>query len=276
MPLRTLIDGEEADHLSVLDRGLHYGDGLFETILLRDGRPCQWQRHLERLLLGAERLAIPTPDVRLLREEAWRAAHALSSGVLKLILSRGAGGRGYRPPRAPNPIRIFLAYPLPAAGAQDWRQGIAVRYCQTPASINPALAGIKHLNRLDSVLARLEWGDAAVAEGLMLDPLGSIVGGTMSNLFLWDGARLLSPLLDRCGIAGTVRGLVLHLAATMGIESLLTRLEPDDLSAASGLFLTNSILGVRPVQTLGGARFDLERLPWRLMEAVHEAAQEFE
>nr|WP_245232257.1 aminodeoxychorismate lyase [Thiorhodococcus minor] len=270
-----MVNGEQvAEHLPLLDRGLHYGDGLFETVRLHQGRLCQWQRHLDRLLLGAERLGIPAPDSGVLRAEGLRAADGLSEGVLKLILSRGAGGRGYRPPASPDPVRICLSYPAPAAASEDWRRGVAVRYCRAPASINPILAGIKHLNRLDSVLARLEWDDAAVAEGLMLDPFGSIVGGTMTNLFVWDGARLISPLLDRCGIAGTVRGLTLGLAATMGIECLVMRIEPADLRVAAGLFLTNAIIGVWPVRELDGRPFDLAELPWDLIESVYDAARD--
>lgn len=272
-PSRILVNGVQVQaHLPLLDRGLHYGDGLFETVRLHQGRLCQWQRHLDRLLLGAERLGIPVPDAGVLRAEAAHASEGLSEGVLKLILSRGAGGRGYRPPASPEPVRICLSYPLPAADPGDWRRGVSVRYCHTPASLNPILAGIKHLNRLDSVLARLEWDDDAVAEGLMLDPFGNIVGGTMTNLFVWDGARLISPSLDRCGIAGTVRGLTLGLAATMGIECLVMRVEPLDLSTAAGLFLTNSVIGVWPVRELDGRPFDLEQLPWDLIESVYDAA----
>lgn len=270
--MRVLVDGEAVDRLSVLDRAFHYGDGLFETIRLSGGRPCQWQRHLDRLNLGAERLGIPIPSARRLGDEAIEAARGLDRGILKLVLSRGSGGRGYRPPADPDPIRVFLTYPLAVSDPESFTQGVVVRYCQTPASINPTLAGVKHLNRLDSVLARREWEDAGVAEGLMMDPLGSLVGGTMSNLFLWDGGRLLTPSLDRSGIAGTVRGLTLELAARMGIECLVMRLEPTDVKRGLGLFLTNAIIGVWPVREIEGRYFDLGRLPWDLLEAVRQAA----
>ncbi|AFL72113.1 aminodeoxychorismate lyase [Thiocystis violascens DSM 198] len=271
--MRVLVDGRGQDLLEVVDRGLQYGDGLFETIRLRDERPCQWQRHLDRLACGAGRLGIPSPDPKSLAAEIADAAHGLDDGVLKLILTRGRGGRGYRPPDSPQPRRILLTYPLPLDPLGSWEEGVSVRYCRTPASINPALAGIKHLNRLDSVLGSREWSDPTIAEGLMLDPSGGVVGGTRTNLFLWDGRRLLTPPVDRSGIAGTRRALTMDLAAQSGLDCVESRLEPADLSLARGLFLTNAIVGIWPVRELAGHSFDLTRLPWSLLDAVRQAAQ---
>ena len=271
-PSRILIDGRPGDRFSILDRALHYGDGLFETIRLAAGYPCQWQRHMDRLILGAERLGIDMPDTALLAAEAADVTWGQREGILKLILSRGEGGRGYAPPIPAMPRRLFLAYPLPSAPGRDWRQGVAVRYCQTPVSINPVLAGIKHLNRLDSVLARAEWNDPAIAEGLMFESTGVLVSGTMTNVFLWDGRCLMTPPVDRGGIAGTVRGLTLELAARLGIDCLVTRLDRAALDQARGLFLTNSIIGVWPVRELGGRRFDVSQLPWNLLDRLYRAA----
>ncbi|QGU33105.1 aminodeoxychorismate lyase [Thermochromatium tepidum] len=271
-PSRILIDGRPGDRLSVLDRALHYGDGLFETIRLAAGAPCQWQRHMDRLILGAERLGIESPETALLAAEAAELIDGQGEGVLKLILSRGDGGRGYAPPPSAPPRRLLLIYPLPPAQGPDWRRGVVVRHCQTPVSINPLLAGIKHLNRLDSVLARAEWKDPAIAEGLMFDANGDLVGGTMTNVFLWDGRCLMTPPVDRSGIAGTVRGLTLELAAHLGIECLVMRLDRAALDQACGLFLTNSIIGVWPVRALEGRRFDLALLPWDLLDRLYQAA----
>jgi 4-amino-4-deoxychorismate lyase len=271
-PSRILIDGRPGDRIPVLDRAMHYGDGLFETIRLSAGYPCQWQRHMDRLILGAERLGIDMPDTALLAAETAEVTWGQRDGILKLILSRGEGGRGYRPPHPVSTRRVLLSYPLPANHGQDWREGVAVRYCQTPVSINPVLAGIKHLNRLDSVLARAEWNDPAIAEGFMFESTGELVGGTMTNVFLWDGRCLMTPPVDRGGIAGTVRGLTLELAARLGIDCLVTRLDRTALDQARGLFLTNSIIGVWPVRTLPGRRFDPVQLPWDLLDRLYRAA----
>jgi 4-amino-4-deoxychorismate lyase len=271
--LRILVDGRDQGWIPVGDRGLHYGDGLFETIRIRDGAPCLWDRHWARLCLGAGRLGLPLPPAESLIGEARRAIAGLDEGILKLIITRGAGGRGYRPPSAPHPRRILLSYAGIPKGQSDEVCGVSVRYCKTPASVNPHLAGVKHLNRLDGVLARAEWDDPDIAEGLMREEGGAIVGGTMSNLFLWDGIGLSTPLVDRSGIAGTVRGLAIELAARHEIPCVERSITPDDVEHALGLFLTNARIGVWPVCRLGGQTFDPDHLPGHLLGAIRQAAQ---
>ncbi len=272
-PLRVLIDGVQTGMVPVWDRGLGYGDGLFETVLISRGAPCQWSRHLARLALGCGRLGIQTPSARCLEDEVRPLIEGLDAGVLKILVTRGAGGRGYRPPADQIPRRALLVYPLPVWPLDWYKRGLSVRYCLTRASENRSLAAIKHLNRLDNVLARAEWDDPQIAEGLMLRDDGQVVGGTMSNLFLWTGTTLVTPLLDRAGIAGTVRALTLELAAGLGIECRERDLGPMDLHAARGLFLTNALIGVWPVGRLDGRDYDQGRLPWGLLKAVAQAAQ---
>jgi len=272
-PLRVLIDGVQTGLVPVWDRGIGYGDGLFETVLISRGRPCQWSRHLARLALGCGRLGIPVPSARCLEGEARPLIEGLDAGVLKVLITRGTGGRGYRPPAQPQPRRALLVYPLPVWPPDCYTRGLSVRYCLTRASENRSLAGIKHLNRLDNVLARAEWTDPDIAEGLMLRDDGQVVGGTMSNLFLWTGTTLDTPLLDRAGIAGTVRAMTLELAAGLGIACRERDLRPADLHAARGLFLTNALIGVWPVRRLDGRDYDPGLLPWGLLKAVAQAAQ---
>jgi len=269
--LRTLIDGVETDRLSVFDRGLQYADGLFETIAVRHGGPCLWREHLDRLSRGADRLGIPTVQPDLLLRECRRLIRGLSAGVLKVILTRGSAGRGYCPPEDPRPRRILILYPWPDYPSAWWEQGVAVTLCRTPLGENPVLAGLKHLNRLEQVLARSEWRDPQTAEGLMQDGRGRVIGGTMSNLFLVAGGRLLTPRLDTCGVAGTVRGLVMRVASAFGIEVLERDMARTDLIVADGLFLTNALIGVWPVRRLEAQKMGLERLPTELIAAVREA-----
>jgi 4-amino-4-deoxychorismate lyase len=214
---------------------------------------------------------VPTSDT--LESEISLLTAGLEDAVLKVLVTRGIGGRGYRSLPAPQPRRILHVYPSPAYPSAWCEQGVVVRYCQTPASYNPALAGLKHLNRLDSVLARAEWDDPEIADGLMSGMDGEVVGGTMTNLFLWDGRTLLTPTVDRCGIAGTVRALTLELARARGIPCVLADVKPAVLARAEGVFLTNSLVGVWPVRRLGERDLEPERLPLELLTAVTREAQ---
>lgn len=272
-PIRYLVDGAPDLGLPVTDRGLSYGDGLFETLLVRDGSPCQWGRHWARLGQGCSRLGLPLPAESLVKDEILELLRESGNGVLRLTVTRGDGGRGYAPPGDAHPRRILLLYPMPEYPSAWISRGVVIRLCRTPAAQNPVLAGLKHLNRLDSVLARAEWSDPGIAEGLMAGPGGDIIGGTMTNLFLWDGAALKTPPIDRCGVAGTVRALALELATTLGIACEETRLGLDDLLGAKGLFLTNSVLGVWPVRRLDAQDYDPEDLPLDLVRTLRQAAQ---
>jgi len=270
----VLIDGREADAVAADDRGLLYGDGLFETIAVRDGRPCLWNAHLSRLSRGADRLGIPRPDPRGLRVEAKRLLAGVAQGVLRITLTRGRGPRGYRAPDAPVPTRILACHPGPdddRRGA-DPRDGAAITLCRTPLGENPRLAGIKHLNRLEQVLARSEWTDPELLEGLMLDGHGRVVCGTMSNLFLVLDDALVTPPVHRCGVAGTVRGLMLEHAAAEGIGVRVGDVSVSDLFRARGLLLTNTLLGARVVARLGDRRYDPQAAPRPLIERVRAAA----
>ncbi len=237
-------------HVPLDDRGLHYGDGLFETMALQGGRLRLLDLHLERLAQGAARLAIPLPGLDGLGAALEAFARQQGEGVLKLILTRGSG-RGYAPPAAPSPNLILSHYPAPP---MDGQEGVAVRLCALRLSRQPLLAGIKHLNRLEQVLARAEWHDPAIAEGLLQDGEGFLVEGIASNVFLVAGGRLLTPLLDLCGVAGVMRAHVMRQARTLGLEVQEARLGLHDLLAADELFLTNSLHGIRPVVELIGHR----------------------
>jgi 4-amino-4-deoxychorismate lyase len=251
----SLVDGEPRDGVPLADRGLHYGDGLFETIAVIAGRPCLWDRHVERLAAGCRRLRLPVPDPALLRGEAQRLAAGHSLAVLKILVTRGDGGRGYRPPRPAAARRVLLLSPW-RDNPPSWREeGVRVRWCDTRLGIQPALAGLKHLNRLEQVLARGEWDDPDIPEGLMLDAQGGVVEGTQSNLFVWRGGRLLTPALDRCGVAGVVRGLGLEVASALGIPAAEERLTVGDVEHASALYLTSSLIGVWRVADLAGRRY---------------------
>ena len=257
----VLINGHATETISASDRGLHYGDGLFETLAVIGGVPCLWQRHMRRLCQGCDRLGMQRPDTHLLRDEAKREAGETSKGVLKIMLTRGSGGRGYMPPPSPGCSRLLQVFPWPDYPSNWAFEGVEARVCNSRLGRNETLAGIKHLGRLEQVLARAEWDDPEIAEGLMLDTEGRLIEGTMSNLFLRKGDRLYTPELNACGIAGVVRGLVMDLAAESGLTVRETTLFPKDIFQAEAAFLTNSVIGFWPVKRVQDHELGVPALP---------------
>ena len=243
----VLINGQPSDSISSLDRGLLYGDGVFETIAVEHGRPRFWLRHLARLVVGCERLGIPQPEGSVLLEESLALIAGVEHGSLKIIVTRGQGGRGYRPATDMVPTRIIQLLPWPDYPETCHESGVRVRLCRQRLGHNPALAGIKHLNRLEQVLARGEWDDPDILEGLLLDEDEHPVEGTMSNLFIIRDQVLLTPDLMRCGVAGILRTVVMELAASVPMPLQVRALGFDDLWGADEVFLTNSLIGIWPV-----------------------------
>lgn len=240
------VDGQPLDTLALNNRGLAYGDGLFETIVVGNGRASLLDRHLRRLANGCQRLAIAV-DLALVADEIERFAQAMDTGVLKLILTRGDGPRGYAADPDSVPRRILQAGPRPAYPPGHACQGVRLFPCTTHLAEQPLLAGLKHLNRLEQVLARAEWRDPTYAEGLMRDSVGRLIEGVYSNLFLVRDGVLATPDLSRCGVAGVMREALLEQAGAQGIETHVGDLWPADLAAADEVFVCNSVYGVWPV-----------------------------
>ena len=248
----------DAASVTVLERGLHYGDALFETIACTGGQPRLLERHLRRLARGCERLGIEPGDTGTLDAEVRDLAAQAPRSVIKLLMTRGTAlGRGYALTGRERPTRILLRYGWPAEDPVAQEEGVRVRLASVRLGENPALAGIKHCNRLEQILARREWTDPGIADALMFSSSGALVSGTMSNVFLVRGSKILTPRIDRCGVAGVMRELVLELAQAAAIAAEEGRLEAADLETADEIFLTNALIGIRPVRELEGKR----RLP---------------
>ena len=251
-PLATLVDGEIASSAThwALDRGLHYGDGLFETMLVREGRLRFEALHRARLAEGCRRLHIAIdPDL------PWQQARQLASHhpqcTLKLLVSRGsATARGYAPAGSEQPRVIALAYPPPAAG--EFPATLRAVTLRSVLGENRQLAGLKHCNRLEQVLARQELQGRGAFEGLMASSSGLLVSGTMSNVFLELDGEWMTPALDRCGVAGVMRTVLLREAARCGVAVQQRDLPLAQLARCTGLLLTNARMGVRVVHELDG------------------------
>jgi len=265
---RTRVNGVAVGCVDAADRGLQYGDGLFETMGVRDGQVSSWPRHMARLLAGCQRLGIQAVDDGQLAHEAAGLLAGTERGVLKLIVTRGSGGRGYRVPENAEPRRILQLHPWPDFPPAAGEAGVAVRLCSTRLSHNPLLAGIKHLNRLEQVLARREWDDSHIAEGLLLDIDGRLVEGTMSNLFLVRDEVLLTPDLRRCGVAGIMRSIILEHAERQSLGAEIRSLDSADLLAADEVFLCNSLIGIWPVSAVDGRQFRKGAVTDRLQQLL--------
>jgi 4-amino-4-deoxychorismate lyase len=243
---RCLVNGFDKRIVDAADRGLHYGDGLFETLAVFDGRPRNWQLHTQRLLHGCEQLALAAPDPEMLSDEIARVTLDMSTAVVKIILSRDSAGRGYQYANSTEPTRVIASYDWPEYPDGYYQQGVRLKVCDTRISIQPALAGIKHLNRLENVLARNEWQDDSYGEGLMLDVYANVIEGTMSNLFWVEGKQLYTPKLTLSGVHGIMRQRVIDTASALAISCDEVDADLQRIRSADELFVTNSIIGIWP------------------------------
>jgi 4-amino-4-deoxychorismate lyase len=237
------------------DRGLAYGDGVFETMAADAGVIRWFDLHLDRLEEGCRRLEIPAPSRSLLAYEVGACCPKKGRAVVKLIVTRGPGTRGYLPPEPAAPTRVLSISSWPDYPVSHYHLGISARVCQLRLGENPALAGIKHLCRLEQVLAQLELRGHAVQQGLLLDTSGRVVGGTSSNLFVVQDGELTTPALTRCGIKGVMRRAVLETARTLGLRAAERDLTLADVLRADEVFVTNALFGIWPVTDIDGQKF---------------------
>lgn len=263
-----LINGVLADSLPASDRGLAYGDGLYRTLEVLAGQPQRWGWQWQRLAADCAALRLPCPDEALLLAEIATVCAGLPRAVAKVVLTRGSGQRGYAIPATVQPTRIVSAAAWAGYPPERAAQGITVRWCSTRLGLQPLLAGIKHLNRLENVLARSEWDDPAIAEGLMLDSDGTVVEGTMSNLFWVRDGQLYTPPLDRCGVSGAIRACVIDTARQLGVVVSEQRLQPAELLEADEAFVCNSLAGIWPLRQLDGHSWRAWPLTARLQQAL--------
>jgi len=245
------VDGQPATSVPALDRGLQFGDGVFETLRCEDAQPLWLEEHLQRLRTGCLRLGIDWQQERAARNELLAAAAHAPRGLLKLIVTRGdARARGYAPQGDERCRRILLRYELDrsAQSTAPLRVGLST----VPLAENPRLAGIKHLNRLEQVLAQQEARQEGWDEALMCTCAGQLISGSMSNVWLWLHGRLVTPALDAAGVAGVTRRVVLARAARTGTAVVVRTVARTEVQDASSIYLSNVRLGLVPVADLAG------------------------
>ncbi len=245
------INGVIGATISPLDRGFAYGDGLFETCRFQTGAIPLWSLHRDRLVSSAERLKIRLDESVLLGYLepllARLSATGIATAVVKIQITRGVGGRGYRVAGDMEPTYCIAIFPTEPLRGSHYLEGVDVRVCHQRLSANKVLAGMKHLNRLEQILARAEWQED-YAEGLLLDDSGSVIEATVSNIFVVKDAQLFTPDLSSCGVAGVMRRMIIErLAPSLSLQAKITDMSLEFICEADELFLCNSVYGIWPV-----------------------------
>lgn len=264
MQIQYLINGRREACLTPFDRGFAYGDGVFRTFPVRGGRAHCWTQHYRRLSEDCNALAIVCPPASDLLADIGALTDDLEEVAVKVIVTRGEGARGYAVPVLAQPNRVVIKSPMPAYPERHFTDGVSLQLCQLRLALQPRLAGIKHLNRLENVLARMEWVDAQIADGLLLDSEGHVIECTMSNLFLRQGATLITPSLHQCGVAGVTRQRIIDFAPELGYSVSIADFDLDTLLAAEEVIICNSLFGAWQVRHLNNMSWPAGMLAARL------------
>ena len=245
-----LINGVESNQIDAMDRGLAYGDGLFSTIKVQYGEVQLWAYHLQRLQLGTEKLYFPVIDWSQLTQEVTDVAQSiadLKESVIKIIITRGSGGRGYSAEGCESPLRIISTSAYPEFYHQWQQQGIKLIQCESQLASNKQLAGLKTLNRLEQVLIKQELQRKQALEGIVCDNQGYVIETCSANLFIYLDNEWKTPKLDSSGVAGVMRRHIMTLALKAGINIIEEQIHIDRMSQAQAICLSNALMGIVPV-----------------------------
>ncbi|EPA9109386.1 aminodeoxychorismate lyase [Serratia liquefaciens] len=241
------INGQQHDALAPSDRGLQFGDGCFTTARVVEGKIDLLPWHIERLQQSAQRLMLPACDWDALEYEMVRAAESIPQGVVKAILTRGSGGRGYSPKGCEHPTRIVSRSAYPMHYLQWREQGISLALSPVTLARHPLLAGLKHLNRLDQVLIRAHLDQTAADEALVLDTAGMLVECCAANLFWRKGKAVFTPDLSQAGVAGLMRRRVIELLAGSRYSLHYVSEPLETLADAEEVLVSNALMPLLPV-----------------------------
>ncbi|MGD8106466.1 aminodeoxychorismate lyase [Pantoea sp. FN0302] len=261
------INGEQQQQIAVSDRALHYGDGCFTTARLQQGKIAWLEAHLQRLQEAASVLMIRDVDWPGLKQEMEIAAASWQQddGVLKVILSRGSGGRGYSGTGCHQPVRIIMLFAAPGHYAALSESGVRLMTSPVRLGINPQLAGIKHLNRLEQVLIRTQLEQSGADEALVLDTEGKLVECCAANLFWRKRNQLYTPAVSGAGVDGIMRRRIIALARQHGYVCQVVREEPQTLADADEVFISNALMPLLPVRQIDSWHYQSRTLYQRLL-----------
>lgn len=254
-----LVNGSFNHTISPFDRGFAYGDGVFRTIKMQGGLPEHWPQHYQKLVADCAAINIVCPSAELLISDLSQlflgdAENSDLTAVAKIIITRGEGNRGYTPPAIIAPMRVVVKSAMPNYPESRFNDGVNLTVCETRLAAQPLLAGIKSLNRLENVLARMEWAgidvSADIADGIMLDMQDNVIECTAANIFARFGDTLITPSLLECGIAGITRQRIIDLAHTLKLKIAVETFNLEKLYAADEVIICNSLYGAWQVKSV--------------------------
>lgn len=255
-----LINGEWTDNLPANDRAVQFGDGCFTTACISNGEVKFLDQHLIRLQQACEKLLIPFVDWALLKSEMLRLAEKEKQAVLKVIITRGSGGRGYSAANCQQPTRLLTVSAYPSFYPQWREQGITLALSPIQLGINPQLAGIKHLNRLEQVLIRTHLEQTLAQEALVLDSDGYLTECCAANLFWRKGMQVFTPYVDKSGVNGTMRQHIIACLADSPWQVTQVREKLDTLAQADEVLICNALMPVVPVKQAENWQFKSREL----------------
>ena len=266
----VLINGAKQSKISIFNRNIQFGDGLFETCVIENKKILFWVNHFARLNKGCEQLKISRVDESVWLSDVKKALSLCSYDrcVVKLILSRGESLRGYGFKDDIKPVRAVIVSELQKV---TFNKSFCLEYCQSGYDSNPKLAGIKHCNRLEQVLAR---ASLKSDEGIMLDENHNVISVTQGNIYAIHGNTLITPKLDKCGVEGTRRDVILDLAKLLGIKVKVDTLSIKELGQADEVFISNSIIGIQSISQIGDIGLGESPITKKIKDAFTEKMED--
>jgi 4-amino-4-deoxychorismate lyase len=264
-----LVNGSFAQGISPLDRGFAYGDGVFRTIVMRNSVPDSWPQHYQKLVADCAVIGIVCPSAELLMSDLQQIFAIDEIAVAKVVITRGEGARGYAPPAVTTPMRVVIKSPMPQYAVNNFVHGVNLHVCGMRLSYQPKLAGIKHLNRLENVMARMEWQEDTIFDGLLLDQQGNVIECTMSNIFARFDHTLITPDLGQCGVMGVTRQRIIGLAAMLKMDIEVGEISMDRLLQADEVIVCNSLYGAFQVAKIADTVWPQQALAKTIRSALN-------
>ena len=263
-----LINGKPSAGLSVNDRGLAYGDGVFRTFLVNNGVPHHWELQYQKLSQDCQALGISCPNNDVLTSDIKTLFNDGTDAIAKIIVTRGESSRGYAVPNDIQANRVVIKSAMPIYPLNNQTQGVNLHLCELKLGLQPKLAGVKHLNRLENVLARMEWKDASITDGLLLDSNDNVIECTMSNIFARYGNELITPSLEECGVAGIARARIIENTKRFNLDMKIEALKLNKLMQADEIIICNSLFGAWQVVSFNGKQWAKQGLDGQLRKML--------